>query len=84
MTLESMVKDIGDLTWISMVISKIRLQSLQKKDDTVKAVIAIGSTTRTDVKADEGLSVEYAQIEGFEYPEKARECAKAYIGNNIC
>ena len=30
----------------------------------------------------EGLSVEYAQIEGFEYPEKARECAKAYIGNN--
>ena len=27
----------------------------------------------------ERLSVEYAQIEGFEYPEKSRECAKAYL-----
>ncbi len=30
----------------------------------------------------ERLSVEFAEIEGFKYPEKARECAKAYIGSS--
>lgn len=30
----------------------------------------------------ERLSVEVAEIEGFKYPEKARDCAKAYIGND--
>lgn len=45
-----------------------------EEDDVRRALLATQ-------KLFERLSVEVAEIEGFKYPEKARDCAKAYTGN---
>jgi len=45
-----------------------------EEDDVRRALLATQ-------KLFERLSVEVAEIEGFKYPEMARDCAKAYTGN---